>query len=214
MPGIKTVRSNPAELPLVISVERLELEPRILKTFEDRLVLAFTGKTRLAKNILQNVLRRWARRTNEIVGAVERIVSYGEQARAALATGDFELFGKTLFETSKLKVLMAGEDSGAQPESVRKLVADLMTRKVIEGASLCGAGGGGFMVILASDGYDTKQIERIIKKELIEENEDLEFFTFHGCRVSDKGLTMHIIEDETIDLESFDLSWQCPERKE
>jgi fucokinase len=211
IPGIKTVRSNPAELPLVMSVERLNVDPSILAKFEERIILIFTGKTRLAKNILQSVLRRWARRTDEIVATVERLLLYAEQSREAILKGDFELLGRTLFESSKLKVVMTGEDSGAQPEPVRKLVADLMARKVIEGGSLCGAGGGGFMVMLASQGYNMKKVRDLVQKELVNENEDLASFTFHDCRVSNQGLTVHIIEDENVGVESFDLAWQCPD---
>lgn len=209
--GVKTVRSNPAELPLVMSVENLNIDPSILATLNERIILTFTGKTRLAKNILQNVLRRWARRTDEIVAAVERLIFYSEQSRKAVLEGDFKLLGRSLFEMSKLKVIMTGEDSGAQPESVRKLVSDLMDRKIIEGGSLCGAGGGGFMVMIASEGYNVKKVRYLVQKELVQENEDLSSFTFHNCRISDQGLSVHVIEDENVDIESFDLAWQCPE---
>ena len=209
VPGIKTVRSNAAQLPLVMTVENLELNPKILKEFEERIVLAFTGKTRLAKNILQNVLRRWARRTDEIVAAMKQIVSLGEKARDALSAGDFELFGKTLYDSATLKVTMTGEETNAQPEAVRMVVADLMSRKIIDGACLCGAGGGGFIVMMASKGYNMEKVKAVVQNDLVKDNPDLASFTFHGCRVSEKGLTLQVIEDENIDLESFDLSWQC-----
>jgi fucokinase len=121
VPGLKVVRSNPSEIPLVISVKKIEMDPKVLAKFEERIILAFTGKTRLAKNILQNVLRRWARRTDEIVSTVEQLVRLSETARDEILRGDLDALGQTLFESSKLKFAMAGEDSGVEPVAVKKL---------------------------------------------------------------------------------------------
>jgi hypothetical protein len=67
------------------------------------------------------------------------------------------------------------------------------------------------MVMLASQGYNMKKVRDLVQKELVNENEDLASFTFHDCRVSNQGLTVHIIEDENVGVESFDLAWQCPD---
>jgi galactokinase/mevalonate kinase-like predicted kinase len=210
--GLKTVRSNPSELPLVMSVEKLDVDPAILAKFEKRMILAFTGKTRLAKNILQDVLRRWARRTNEIVTTVKRLVDLSEETRAAILQGDLDALGRALHETSKLKVAMTGEDSGAIPQPVKTLVAELMKREVIKGASLCGAGGGGFMMMMASEGFDKKKVSDLVQEELLKHNEDLASFTWHDCRVCNHGLTTQIIEDKNLGLDAFKLSWLFIER--
>jgi fucokinase len=54
LPGAKIARSA-SQLPLRVIVQQLSTAPRT----ERHLVLIYTGKTRLAKNLLQNVLRRW-----------------------------------------------------------------------------------------------------------------------------------------------------------
>ena len=42
-----------AELPLFVDVVDLKLKPDIVQAFNERIVLIYTGKTRLARNILQ-----------------------------------------------------------------------------------------------------------------------------------------------------------------
>lgn len=207
IPGIKTVKSLPSQLPVSISVERLEVETSFRNDLERRMVLAFTGKTRLAKNILQDVLRRWARSTNEVVATVSRNVQLADECKAAALTGDVDKFGHILLEYSKIKVQMAGEDSGAMPESCKLLISELVERKAISGACLCGAGGGGFMVMVTSENFSKDKLLALIKSELATGNPELSTFTFHECRICQDGLTTRVIEETDGNLEEFSLKW-------
>ena len=51
-PGIK-VGHSPAKLPLKIDVTFPDISTQTIRDFNDRLALVYTGKTRLAKNLLQ-----------------------------------------------------------------------------------------------------------------------------------------------------------------
>ena len=55
-------------------MEPIELDCGIKRELNSRLVLAFTGKPRLAKDILVNVLKRWTVRER---GTVRRRFRYG-----------------------------------------------------------------------------------------------------------------------------------------
>lgn len=55
--GVKVGRSR-ASLPLRVEVERLRLPEDFLSTLEQHLLLVYTGKTRLARNLLQVGPRR------------------------------------------------------------------------------------------------------------------------------------------------------------
>lgn len=50
--GVKVARSRPV-LPLRVEVEQLVLPPDVLTELQQRLLLIYTGKTRLARNLLQ-----------------------------------------------------------------------------------------------------------------------------------------------------------------
>lgn len=52
MPGIKVGRSR-AQLPLKVEVEEVTVPEGFVQTLNDHLLLVYTGKTRLARNLLQ-----------------------------------------------------------------------------------------------------------------------------------------------------------------
>lgn len=52
MPGIKVGRSR-AQLPLKVEVEEITVPEGFVQTLNDHLLLVYTGKTRLARNLLQ-----------------------------------------------------------------------------------------------------------------------------------------------------------------
>lgn len=208
VPGIKTVRSHASILPMSIAVERLEVDPEVLVRLEERLMLVFTGMTRLAKNILQDVLRRWARRTFEVVSTVSRNVGLSEACRQALLDGDISTVGRVLLEYCDIKVRMADENSVVMPSHCQYLISELLQNNFIAGASLCGAGGGGFMVMITADGVHKDQVKRLICEKLAATCDDLSYYTFHDCRISCQGLTTTTIEDESVHMDDYRLEWQ------
>ena len=52
IPGFKISRSQ-GSLPLKVEAEKLELSEKIVEEFSKRLVCFYSGRTRLAKNLLQ-----------------------------------------------------------------------------------------------------------------------------------------------------------------
>lgn len=52
MPGIKVGRSR-AQLPLKVEVEEIIVPEGFVQKINDHLLLVYTGKTRLARNLLQ-----------------------------------------------------------------------------------------------------------------------------------------------------------------
>ena len=89
-----------------------------------------------------------------------------------------------------------------------------MNRDRIKGAMLCGAGGGGFLLLLLSQDVDRKNVESIFEKSILPMSEDFEAFSFHGCRISKSGLTSSIIDKKFVDADTYELSWQSSEQSE
>ena len=71
--GFKICRS-PAQLPLKVESEVLSASPETVAKFNSHLVLCYSGRARLARNLLQGVLRRWAARLPEVVDTVSNLV--------------------------------------------------------------------------------------------------------------------------------------------
>ena len=206
--GLKTVSSKPRRLPLEISVQRVDIPVAVATELNERLVLAFTGKTRLAKNILQNVLRRWARRTPDIVQTVKDLLRCAQNAREAVLSGKLDDLGECLNSYWRHKKIMAGDDSGVEPVAVHGIISALLERKAIIGGSLCGAGGGGFLVILASPGMNKSKIKQLVQDELIPHEKEFAQFTWHDCTICEEGLTTRVLEGE-IPVHSFDVAWHA-----
>lgn len=60
----------------------------LLDEFDSRLLLIYTGQTRLAKNLLQTVLMNWTSQDPKIVETMDRLVQDAEQCEQALQKGE------------------------------------------------------------------------------------------------------------------------------
>ncbi|KAL9186619.1 hypothetical protein ACHAXT_005857 [Thalassiosira profunda] len=196
--GLKLGSSEAHALPLQTQVQCYELPPALVEEMNQRLVLTFSGKPRLAKNILQNVLRRWARRSEEIKETVKRLVDGASNAIAAVREGDLDTLGEVMSQYWQLKVAMAGVESGVEPASVRSLLDLLSSEGDIVGGTLCGAGGGGFLALLASKGKTATGIQATVEKALRDGNASGvdDSFSWHSCTVSEEGLIVEVTNEE------------------
>jgi fucokinase len=186
--GLKLGSSDARVLPLQTKVQRVILSPQSIEALNQRLVLAFSGQPRLAKNILQQVLRRWATRSREIMTTVEGLVKGASDAIACVEAGDIDGLGLVMNQYWKFKMAMAGPESGAEPVGVHTVIDLLLSNGDIVGATLCGAGGGGFLVMLASKGLSAQDIEYSAKAS------GLDLFSWHSCTISEKGLVVAVVD--------------------
>lgn len=194
--GAKLGTSNNV-LPLQTNVERIDLSSKFQEKLNERLLLAFTGQTRLAKNILQNVLRRWARRSKDVVKTVEQLTMGANKVRDCLKNEDIDGLADCLNKYWEQKKIMAGDESGVEPKVVGVVLEELFARDLIVAGSLCGAGGGGFMVVLLQEGRTPSEIQDV------DDIDEIAGFTWRECRLSQEGLTTMLcaLPDD------FDRSW-------
>jgi fucokinase len=83
--GFKTTHAQ-NKLPLEISVRTLKIDEAFLDEINQRLVLIYTGITRLAKDLLLNVLRNWYGISQFIYDNVDELVKNGLDCSRALET--------------------------------------------------------------------------------------------------------------------------------
>jgi fucokinase len=119
---------------------------------------------------------------------VEGLVKGASDAIACVEAGDIDGLGLVMNQYWKLKMAMAGPESGVEPDGVRALIDLLSSRGDIVGATLCGAGGGGFLVMLASKGHPSQDIESTARAF------GLDFFSWHSCTISEKGLVVEVVD--------------------
>jgi len=105
------------------------------------------------------VLRRWYSANTAIVANVDALVANAHTMREALLAGDIAAVGTSLSAYWEQKKLMCD----AEPAAVTRMLAKL--RPLIHGATLCGAGGGGFMALITKEPNADAAIAAALREE-------------------------------------------------
>ncbi|KAM6970127.1 L-fucose kinase [Aplochiton taeniatus] len=176
--GIKVGRSK-ACLPLRVEVERLPLSEDFLVSLEKHLLLVYTGKTRLARNLLQDVVRSWYSRLPSIVLNARQLVDNAEQCARACTEGSLLSLGTCLDRSWQQKKVMA---PGCEPVAVRTMMDAL--RPLALGQSLAGAGGGGFLYLLTQ-----KPQQQAAVSQVLNITPGLGDFSVHSVEIDLEGLS-------------------------
>jgi fucokinase len=141
--GIKLVLTQPG-LPQQIRIEPVELSPETRGELASRLLLVYTGRQRLAKNLLRAVMGRWMARDPEMVWIQQEIARLAAAMRDELEAGNVCRFGELLSEHWALNKRM---DPGCTNEFIDRLFEVMGPH--VNGGKLAGAGGGGFAIVIA-----------------------------------------------------------------
>ncbi|XP_044843401.1 L-fucose kinase isoform X2 [Mauremys mutica] len=182
VPGIKIGRSK-ALLPLKVEVEQIPVPEGFPQTLNQHLLLIYTGKTRLARNLLQDVLRNWYARLPAIVQNADALVSNAEQCARAFRQGHLPLLGECLTHYWQQKKCMA---PGCEPLAVRRMMDAL--QPYVYGQSLAGAGGGGFLYILTKEPSQKDFLQQILAN-----TEGLGNFSIHTVEVDTAGFSLQLV---------------------
>nr|XP_060506159.1 L-fucose kinase isoform X1 [Panthera onca] len=186
VPGIKVGRSR-AQLPLKVEVEEITVPEGFLRKLNDHLLLVYTGKTRLARNLLQDVLRSWYARLPAVVQNAHSLVRHTEECAKAFRQGSLPLLGQCLTTYWEQKKLMA---PGCEPLAVRRMMDVLAPH--VHGQSLAGAGGGGFLYLLTKEPQQKEALEAVLAK-----TEGLGNYSVHLVEVDTQGLSLQLLGSET-----------------
>ena len=153
-PGFKLAVSGD-RLPLLVEVVTLQPPPAFVQQFSDHCLLIHTGQSRLAKNLLGTVLRRWYQRDEVVTSTVDALCDGAEAMRTAVEGGQLDEVGRLLRHYWELKKVMASpapttlkqaREAPVEPLHIARLSKRL--EPLTYGYSLLGAGGGGFMCII------------------------------------------------------------------
>ena len=146
VPGVKLIETNPGPRQ-VIRVKRVppEAEAAFAEFLETRALLYFTGRKRMARNVLRGVVNFFGENPDGL--AVEIISTLKADAQAAFQTlpeRDWDRFCAILNGYWLNKKAL---DPGSTNPVVESIIARIAPWT--SAVSLCGAGGGGFMFVIA-----------------------------------------------------------------
>ena len=153
LPGFK-FSISPDVFPVSVHTETLTVPESLIDAFNHRLVCIYTGRQRLARSLLQDVIRHWYAREPSILQAVTDLRDNSYDCREALLRGDLPAVGVCVDKYWASKKTMA-------PQSEPKFVVDMREalKDLIYGSSLAGAGGGGFFFCITKE-PDQKEVIR------------------------------------------------------
>ncbi len=125
----------------------LNLSMQTMFKLEDNLLLFFTGFSRSASGILKDQQERTQKSDTQMLANLHFVKDLGYKSRDALEAGDTQLFGELMHEHWEHKKRRSGGMSNLQ---IDEWYALGMQNGAV-GGKLVGAGGGGFLMFMASD---------------------------------------------------------------
>lgn len=143
--GIKLLETTPGKL----QSPQIKWLPESLFTdpvYKNRMLLYYTGITRIAKSILAEIVRGMFLNSAPHLALLEELKYHAENTSETLSAKDFEGLGKNILRSWHLNQKL---DSGTNTPEIQRIIDRISPW--MAGHKLLGAGGGGFMLIFAHD---------------------------------------------------------------
>ena len=154
--GLKLLQTKPGfdQTPLV---RWLPEQLFRLPDYRDCHLLYYTGITRTAKGILQEIVRSMFLNSQDHLRLLNEMKIHALDMNEAIMRGNFEQYGKLIGKTwAQNKAL----DSGTNPPAVEAIIDKIKDYTL--GYKLPGAGGGGYLYMVAKDPQAAAAIRRIL----------------------------------------------------
>jgi fucokinase len=179
--GVKIIRTDPGLIP---DPKIHFIPPEVLEPGKNggRTLLFYTGLRRLAKNILGEVVGRYLDRDRIAMATLRQIHGFPPRMGEAMSARDIDAFGELLGTAWELKKAIDPDSTTDEIEAILGRV-----KPHIFGATLLGAGAGGFLLMVCRSEGDAGRI----KKDLSENppNDRARFFDYS---VSREGLKLTV----------------------
>lgn len=163
LPGVKLLQSEAGfdQHPLVRWLpDALFTNPE----YRDCHLLYYTGITRTAKNILSEIVRGMFLNSTEHLEILQGMKEHALEYFDAVQRENFTLMGQLTLKTWEQNKLL---DAGTEPEAVRSIIDRI--KDYCLGYKLPGAGGGGFLYMIAKDPSAAARIRTILKENPVNE---------------------------------------------
>lgn len=156
-PGLKLIKSA-SGLYQKMEIESVHMSEQIQKELQERFVLIFSGQRRLARNVLREELNQCIRNDKKVMDALERIRNICVLMKFELERGNITAFARYMTEQFELVKTIDKGASNTCIEYIFDACDDL-----IDGKSICGAGGGGFLQVMLKEGVTKAELKERIQ---------------------------------------------------
>lgn len=155
-PGAKLITSGPGLRPR-LRVTSLAWSPERSAEFADRLLLYYTGLRRIARDLLAQIVGRYLVRDSTSTQVLHSIKSLAMEMAYALTEGEWDYLGELLDRHWRLNQVLDPNTTNAPIEALLETA-----RPYLAGAKLAGAGGGGFLLMLARTPEAARQLRQCL----------------------------------------------------
>jgi D-glycero-alpha-D-manno-heptose-7-phosphate kinase len=136
-----------------VQIEPLELKEETLRLLRSNLLLFYTGEARSSSELLRDQDTRSRRSDDSMLENLDATKRLGYRSRELLLAGDLDAYAELMHEHWQNK---RTRSSGMTSERIDMLYT-LARRSGVIGGKLVGAGGGGFLLVYASNPSHTRQ---------------------------------------------------------
>ncbi|MEI7690678.1 MAG: GHMP kinase [bacterium] len=152
-----------------VIVNPLRVSDKIVNELQYRLLLCYTGKTRLSANIIKNQKQSYIDKKIEVVNALDDMKRLAIEMKCSLLQGRLDDFGDILHEAWVKKRCLDKNISNAQIDDLYEVAR----KNGATGGKILGAGGGGYLLVFCP--FEKKHI---IAKRLEETGGQIVNFAF------------------------------------
>ncbi len=142
-PGVKLVTSGPG-LHQRLRVQPIDWSAEKQAEFSSHFVLHYTGIRRIAKGLLTQVVGRYLAREVATIQVLHSIKTLAVEMAYAMREGEWDHLGRLMRRHWELNQILDPHTTNAP---INRLLHEL--EPYLAGAKLAGAGGGGFLMLLA-----------------------------------------------------------------
>ncbi len=161
-PGAKLLSTGPG-LRQRIRVAPINWSEQRRAEFAERLVIYGTGIQRMAKNLLKQVVCSYLAREVATVQVLHSIKTLAMEMAYAMEQGEWKYLGELLDRHWQLNQVLDPHTTNAPINALLNSV-----RPYIDGAKLAGAGGGGFLILIASGPEEAAVLRKKLGKGVCE----------------------------------------------
>ena len=142
-----------------VEVEALDVPPDVLRELEERLVLCYTGKSRLSGNIHEHVWGAYRKGAAETVNALFSLRNIAFSMRYVILSGKLDEFADLMNQNWECQKKLDASITNGQ---IEELFSEAFKHGAV-GGKACGAGGGGCVLFFAEPSR-RREVEQAVER--------------------------------------------------
>lgn len=156
--GIKLITTKPG-IQNNFNIEKIKLSVKTKKYLNEKMILINTSQRRLARNLLRDVMGRYICGEPLSKKVLKEIQTLSLKMKESLEKDNISLFCKQLNKQFELSKKVNPGCTNTCIDFIFSTLDDYIDAKYI-----CGAGGGGFLVVLLKENVTKKDIDKELRK--------------------------------------------------